>query len=179
MSEPGLLALPQLQSRILIGGFAALVLTLSAAIWAMAQPVVPATTVIDAMKLAAQLLLIPGLCLLAGVQFAASWRFGHRDDNAGSPETASQLLDIALRYNRNTLEQGFLAATAWLGLAASHPERALVVLPVLAALFGFGRITFWLGYAMAPWARSFGFVLTHMPTAAVLLVLAAGMVISW
>lgn len=179
MSGTSLLSLPQLQSRILVGGIPALVLTIAAAFWAMAQPVVPAMTVVDALTLAVQLLLVPALCLLAGVQFAASWRFGHRADNDGDPQTASRPLEIALRYNRNTLEQGFLAALGWLGLAASHPERAPVVLPVLAALFGLGRITFWLGYARVPWARSFGFVLTQLPTAAVLLVLAAGLLTSW
>ena len=42
----------------------------------------------------------------------------------------------------------------------------LGLIPVLAVLFGFGRLAFWIGYLMTPWGRAFGFGLTFYPTVA-------------
>lgn len=145
---------------------------LGALSWITGKGPDPSASTDQALILALRWLLVPALCLWAGIQFAAFWRFTHRDDNPGNPETTSHALDIALRYNRNTLEQCFLAGVAWLALAAAFPGWSVTAVPVLAILFGLGRTTFWLGYLWAPWARSFGFVLTFLPTVAVLLMLA-------
>ena len=83
--------------------------------------------------------------LLAGVQVAAGRGF-HPDAIDGTPTPRSHALEIALRYNRNTVEQTLLAAIAWLGLAVSVPHAALAFIPAMAALFVVGRITFWIGY---------------------------------
>ena len=110
-------------------------------------------------------LLAPGCTLLAGVQVAAGRGF-HADAIDGTPTPASHALEIALRYNRNTVEQTLLAAIAWLGLAVSAPHAALAFIPAMAVLFVVGRITFWIGYLVYPIARAFGMVSTALPTIA-------------
>ena len=130
-----------------------------------------ATTVPQADDLATRLafavrwLLAPGCTLLAGVQVAAGRGF-HPDAIDGTPTPKSHALEIALRYNRNTVEQTLLAAIAWLGLAVSVPHESLAVVPAMAALFVVGRIAFWIGYLAYPVARAFGMVLTALPTIA-------------
>ena len=130
-----------------------------------------ATTVPDADDLATRLpfavrwLLAPGCALLAGVQVAAGRGF-HPDAIDGTPTPKSHVLEIALRYNRNTVEQALLAAIAWLGLAASVPHAALAFVPAMGCMFVAGRITFWIGYLVSPTARAFGMVLTALPTIA-------------
>ena len=110
-------------------------------------------------------LLAPGCMLLAGVQVAAGRGF-HPDAIDGTPTPRSHALEIALRYNCNTVEQTLLAAIAWLGLAASASHAALAFIPAMAALFVVGRVTFWIGYLAYPIARAFGMVLTALPTIA-------------
>jgi hypothetical protein len=112
---------------------------------------------------AARWLLAPGCTLLAGIQFAASRGF-HPDAIDGTRTPRSHGLEIALRYNLNTLEQTVLAAIAWLGLAVGVPHAALAFIPAMAALFVVGRATFWIGYLILPTARAFGMVMTALPT---------------
>jgi MAPEG family protein len=116
---------------------------------------------------AARWLLLPGLTLLAGVGFVANRRFFTADGIDGSPSPQSRSLDVALRYNRNTLEQVVLAAIGWAGLALALPHDRLNLIAGLAVLFTIGRALFWAGYLAAPWARALGFGLTFYPTVAV------------
>ena len=44
------------------------------------------------------------------------------------------------------------------------PLDRLVLIPAMAALFGVGRIAFWIGYLVYPIGRAFGMVLTVAPT---------------
>ena len=113
----------------------------------------------------ARWLLAPGCMLLAGIQVAAGRGF-HADAIDGTRTPKSHALEIALRYNRNTVEQTLLAVIAWLGLAASVPHAALAFVPAMACLFVVGRIAFWIGYLLYPIARAFGMVLTALPTIA-------------
>ena len=129
----------------------------------------PAVSQAETLSLAARWLTAPGLCLLAGIGFTANRRFLNPKAIDGDQPPGDRGFEINLRYSQNTLEQTVLAAIAWLGLAATAPSRAAVLLPALAALFAAGRLTFWLGYLYAPWARAFGLGLTFYPTAAILL----------
>ena len=117
------------------------------------------------LALAARWLLAPGCTLLAGVQVAAGRGFSP-DAIDGTPTPKSHLLEITLRYNRNTVEQMLLAAIAWLGLALAVPHAALALIPAMAGLFVAGRLLFWIGYLVLPIARAFGMVLTALPTLA-------------
>jgi hypothetical protein len=128
----------------------------------------PAVPEAEAIRLALHWLVVPGLCLLAGIGFTANRRFLTPGAIDGGRQPDDPILEINLRYNQNTLEQTVLAAIAWLGLAAAAADRAAVLLPVLALLFAVGRATFWAGYVYAPWARAFGLALTFYPTAAIL-----------
>jgi hypothetical protein len=108
-------------------------------------------------------LLLPGLTLLAGVQIAGR-RGWVPDAINGARDTGVHGFEINLRYNANTVEQVTLAAIAWGGLALALPQSRLVLIPAMATLFFFGRIAFWIGYLINPLARSFGMVLTALPT---------------
>jgi hypothetical protein len=123
----------------------------------------PADELAPRLAFALRWLLIPGLALLAGVQLAGRRGFmpGAID---GSRTPPSHSFEINLRYNQNTLEQAVLAALAWTNLAIVLPHAQLVLIPAMACLFGFGRITFWIGYLLYPMARAFGMVLTALPT---------------
>ena len=126
----------------------------------------------DRLALAAQWMLVPGLCLLVGVGVTANRRFLSGQAIDGGPPTPGSAFDINLRYNLNTLEQAVLAAVAWSGLALTLRPENLSLIPALAGLFAVGRIAFWIGYLFAPWARAFGLGLTFYPTAAALVWLA-------
>lgn len=114
---------------------------------------------------AASWLTVPGVALLAGVIGAAGRGF-HADAIEGTRTPASHALEINLRYNQNTVEQAVLAAIAWGALAVTLPRAQLWLIPAMAAAFGLGRLTFWIGYLIHPMGRAFGMVLTALPTVA-------------
>ena len=124
---------------------------------------IPADDPAQRLAYAAQWLLVPGLTLLAGV-FGASRRGFYADAIEGTRTPSSHSLEINLRYNQNTVEQTILAAIAWAGLSQKLPHDDLVFIPAMAALFFAGRVTFWIGYALHPMARTFGMTLTVVPT---------------
>jgi hypothetical protein len=126
----------------------------------------------ERLALAWRWMLAPALTLLAGIGLTANRRFFSPQQIDGGEAPAGSAFDINLRYNRNTLEQTVLAAVAWSGLALTLRPQDLSLIPALAGLFVAGRITFWLGYLYAPWARAFGLGLTFYPTAVALVWLA-------
>lgn len=117
-------------------------------------------------------LLVPALCLLVGMGAMANHRFFDDEAIDGTRGPREHALEINLRYNLNTLEQGALAAVAWTGLALDLPHDRLGLIGVLAIIFALGRVLFWSGYLIAPWARAIGFGLTFYPTAVALVWLA-------
>jgi hypothetical protein len=120
-------------------------------------------------------MLVPGLCLLAGIGVTANQRFLRSRFIDGDKPAASDkpgFMEINLRYNTNTLEQTVLAAIAWTGLALELRPQDLGLIPAMAGLFAAGRAAFWAGYLFAPWARAFGLGLTAYPTFAALIWLA-------
>src|SRR5579884_1520105 len=127
----------------------------------------------DRLAYAAHWLLAPALCLLAGVGMTGNRRFLSKDAIDGAREGLGWAMEVNLRYNQNTLEQTVLAAVAWSGLALTLAPQDLRVIPALAALFVVGRLAFWIGYLLAPWARAFGMGLTFYPTVASLIWLVA------
>ena len=124
---------------------------------------------IDGLLIALKWLVLPALALLASLLSTAIYRFTHDIAIDGRPDGVSQRFDILLRNNRNTLEQLVLTLIAWAGLATAMPERAAIAFPVLAMLFVMGRISFLAGYLFTPCARAFGFVLTFVPNALILM----------
>lgn len=123
----------------------------------------------DRLAYAARWLLGPGLCLLAGIGMTGNRRFFSKDAIDGARADLGWAMEVNLRYNQNTLEQTVLAAIAWSGLALTLAPQDLRVIPALAGLFVVGRIAFWIGYLLAPWARAFGLGLTFYPTVASLI----------
>lgn len=121
---------------------------------------------------AARWMLLPAVCLLAGV-LGTSTRRGFIPgaiDGTRTPENRS--LEINLRYNQNTLEQTVLACIAWACLAVLLPSTHLALIPAMATLFAIGRAAFWIGYLIHPMGRAFGMALTAFPTIAAYVMLA-------
>ncbi len=134
------------------------------------------TSPFGGLLIALKWLVLPALTLLASLLGTAFYRFTHGSAIDGRPLEVGHVLDILLRNNRNTLEQLALALIAWTGLSIAMPGRAAIAFPVLAMLFVLGRISFFVGYLIIPWARAFGFVLTFVPNAAILMWLALRLV---
>jgi len=120
-------------------------------------------------------LLLPGLALFFGVGLVANQRFFVADAIDGGP-SESRLIQVALRYNTNTVEQCLLAAIAWLGLALALSHEQLKLVPAMAISFLLGRILFFIGYLIAPAGRALGLGLTAYPTFAALIWLAWRMI---
>ena len=116
-------------------------------------------------------MLLPGLALLFGIGLVANQRFFAADAIDGGP-SESRLIQIALRYNLNTLEQVALAAIAWFGLALTLPHDQLKLVPAMAISFLVGRVLFFVGYLIAPTGRALGLGLTAYPSFAALIWLA-------
>src|SRR5882672_4123048 len=128
-----------------------------------AAAALPSEDTASRLAYAARWLLLPGVTLMMGIMAAARRGF-IRGAIEGTRTPDHYGLEITLRYNQNTLEQTVLAAIAWIGLALALPRDQLNVIPAMAYLFFFGRITFWIGYRLHPLARAFGMVLTALPT---------------
>jgi hypothetical protein len=116
-------------------------------------------------------LLLPGLALLLGIGLVANQRFFVADAIDGGP-SQNRLIQIALRYNTNTVEQTILAAIAWFGLSLALSHDVLKLIPAMAISFLVGRILFFAGYLIAPVGRALGLGLTAYPTFAALVWLA-------
>ncbi len=130
-----------------------------------AHVAIPADDPASRLAYVAHWLILPGLTLLAGI-IAAGRRGLIAGAIDGTHTPANHGLEINLRYNQNTLGQAVLAAIAWGAMAPILPRDALVLIAMMAFLFAFGRIAFWIGYLLHPLARAFGMVLTALPTIA-------------
>jgi len=146
-------------------GFPVIFLVWDHAAQLSARVTVPADNAASRLAYAAHWLILPGLTLLAGI-VAAGRRGFIADAIDGTRTPANHGLEINLRYNQNTLEQTVLVAIAWGAMAPLLPRDELVLIPAMAFLFAFGRITFWIGYLLHPLGRAFGMVLTAAPTLA-------------
>ena len=160
------------QILVILGMLAAILVVIVVAEHALGGGGAPAVATVDRLALAGRWLLVPGLCLLAGIATTANQRFVREYFIDGQRPTRPGFMEINLRYNTNTLEQTVLAAIAWTGLALELRPQDLGLIPALAGLFAAGRAAFWLGYLYAPWARAFGLGLTFYPTIAALIWLA-------
>ncbi|HEX3365808.1 hypothetical protein [Phenylobacterium sp.] len=164
------------QLLIALGMVAAVAVCLLAARHAMGRHSAAGMATADRLALAWRWLLVPGLCLLAGIGSTANQRFLRADAIDGGAAKGPGFLEINLRYNTNTLEQTVLAVIAWTGLALNLAPQNLGLIPTLAGLFAAGRVAFWIGYLYAPWARAFGLGLTAYPTFFVLAWLAVRLI---
>jgi hypothetical protein len=161
------------QVLIIIGMLAAVVTMVAVGAHALGAHDPAPMSSADRLALAWRWMLVPGLCLLAGIGTTANQRFLRADFIDGQRPSAPGFMEINLRYNQNTLEQAVLAAVAWTGLALQLRPQDLSLIPALAGLFAVGRAAFWIGYLFAPWARAFGLGLTFYPTVAALVWLAS------
>jgi hypothetical protein len=157
------------QLFVVLGAASALAISVATASLALGRGQPGDLETAERLAVAVRFLLIPGLCLLVGVAGMGNHRFFSPAAIDGGRTGDTHAAEINLRYNTNTLEQTVLAAIAWTGLSITLRAEDLPLIPALAVLFGVGRIAFWIGYLMAPWARAFGFGLTAYPTFAALI----------
>jgi len=131
-----------LRKRILIvlGVLAAAAVCLVVASRALAGHDLAPVGVADRLALAWRWLLVPGLCLLAGVGMTANQRFLRADAIDGGRPAGAGFFEINLRYNTNTAEQAVLAAVAWTGLALELPPGALGLIPALLQTVWYGPV---------------------------------------
>ena len=86
-------------------------------------------------------------------------------------KAAADTLEVHRRFLTNTIEQYVINGPALLMLSLYLTPHQLKIIPLLVDLFVFGRITFLYGYldpAKERSSRSFGFVMTFLPTGLVL-----------
>ncbi len=151
---------------------AASAIGLGVAFWPFAYPRIDA--IADRLRYAIRCDLFVAAWLVPMIAAIATLRFGSPADIGGSGlSEATPPVRRARAVLENTLEQIVLAMPLHLGLALLLPLRCIVVVPILAALFGLGRACFWAGYARGAAARAFGFGLTFYPAVAGYLVAAA------
>ena len=104
--------------------------------------------------------------ILKRIQYDAHDPLKQLEDKA-----AADTLEVHRRFLSNTIEQYVINGPALLMLSLYLAPRQLKVIPLLVDLFVFGRITFLYGYldpAKERSSRSFGFVMTFLPTGLVL-----------
>ena len=110
--------------------------------------------------------------LLVSVARLAKHRFftpADIDAAAGSSETSTaRVLQSLLQ---NTLEQSVLAIAVYGAWFALGPAEARLLPLLCVALFGLGRLLFFVGYERGAVTRALGFALTFYPTVALFILL--------
>ncbi|QPH55787.1 MAPEG family protein [Pontivivens ytuae] len=110
--------------------------------------------------------LVPVLVLLAMILAIAGTRPLFADVIDGNDR--ADRLAVHIRIQRNTLEQGMLLIVGLLVFATLARPGELGAIPALAVMFVVFRLCFWIGYAIRPHFRTFGFVGTFYPNIALL-----------
>lgn len=97
------------------------------------------------------------VCLLAGVRWVSSTRYGSAHDNPGSAYSRpSAKLAVPLAYLQNTLEQSFITIVAMTALSTVEGEAPMAYVSASIPLFAIGRVTFARGYPKGAGGRAFG-----------------------
>jgi len=126
-------------------------------------PLFPAPEGVSALQarlaFAARLSLWPALVLFAMVIGVMAVRgltqaFNPIDD------TESRAYRVAQRVLSNSVEQTLVFLPALLALSTLVPLTSLGILPLATALFVVGRLLFWAGYFIHPYARAPGMAMT-------------------
>ncbi len=122
---------------------------------------------VDRLTLGIRCAVVLQLPLIVGILVVAQQRFWSPRHADGSAPEIGSTLEINRRFLTNTLEQSVLATVGLVALAMTVPAERLGLVPALTALFLAGRVLFWVGYLINPYARAFGLVLTFGPTVGV------------
>ncbi len=119
----------------------------------------------DRIAFALQSDLVIFLWLAGCVRAVSKGRFLSPVDIGGSASgPPSTVLKVRAAVLQNSLEQTVLAVGAHLTLATVLRGAELRVIPLLVALYLFGRVTFAWGYARRPVGRAFGMAVTGVAT---------------
>ena len=121
-------------------------------------------TALDRIVLGLRWTAVLQLPLIIGILTVGQQRFWLPEYADGSAPDVGSPLEINKRYLTNTVEQTLLATVGMLALSITVPVTDMNFVPALAILFVLGRISFWVGYHINPYARAFGLVLTFAPT---------------
>ena len=133
-----------------------------------------AATTADRLAFAARLIAWPAMLLLVMVAATSGSRvLGNLYDPIADGET--RLYRVSQKVLTNSVEQIAVFAPLMLAAATVVPADRLGVLTAATMLYVLGRVVFWIGYLIHPYARAPGMVMTAAPSAglAVYLVLTA------
>ncbi|WP_448189246.1 MAPEG family protein [Azospirillum sp. sgz301742] len=111
------------------------------------------------LALAARLSVWPALVLFAMVAGVMAVRGRTRAFNP-IEDTESRAYRVVQRVLSNSVEQTVIFLPALLALSTLLPVPDLGILPLATALFVVGRLLFWAGYAVHPYARAPGMAMT-------------------
>ncbi len=158
-----------LQKQTIVGMIAAAVLCglIGSALWYGADGTLFVTAdryidTSDRLAYVAKWSMVPAIFLMMGVGMIANKRFFTDDiDPLAGPNDRE--LQIWQRYTQNTLEQGFLLIVGFAAFAHITYPYWLRLIPIIAILFGIGRILFIIGYLIKPTFRATGFGMTFYP----------------
>ena len=120
--------------------------------------------------------IIPAIVLMIAIRYVARIRFSSTLDNRGSAFSApSPRLAVPAAFLQNTLEQTMLWTLSSIALAATGSPSAMAYISAGMVLFVAGRIAFFISYSAGAGARSFGMVMTMIPTTGAI----AWVLVSW
>lgn len=166
-----LLSFNQQQQIVFRGVISAFIFSLTFVLigyYVIALPLPPFNTAESRLIFALRCQIFPLLMLFAGIVAVGNGRFSSAAINPLA-NAESEAMRIHLRYLSNTLEQFVLFFVGSLILSTFLDAYSIKLIPILATLFVFGRIAFWIGYLKDPLDRAFGQGVTLYPTIAVLI----------
>lgn len=135
----------------------------TAALFVLLVPLMPAPEGVVALQarlaLAARLSLGPALVLFAMVVGVMVVR-GRTQAFNPIEDTESRAYRVAQRALSNTVEQTLIFLPALMALSTLLPVASLGVPALATALFVAGRLLFWAGYFVHPYARAPGMAMT-------------------
>ena len=119
---------------------------------------------ISGLLLAAQVNVVPALCLLVAIRMVSQMRFFSKADIHGlAYGQPSRLMAPRIAFLQNTTEQAALLAIANFAVSTLGNKHVMGYMIGSALLFVAGRVLFWIGYEGGAKARAFGMVMTMAP----------------
>lgn len=161
------LAFEEEQKGVVTNGL--LAMFLSALVLMMTSAVLPQAfklpgDPVSGLILAAQVNVVPALCLLIAIRMVSQMRFFSKADIQGAAYSQpSRLMAPRIAFLQNTMEQAALLAIANFAVSTLGNKYVMGYMIGSAILFGIGRVLFWISYEAGARARAFGMVMTMAP----------------
>lgn len=168
MLEKKPIELADVEAHIVRDTVAAFLLTTLIGLWSywlLPQYMTMPSTVTQSLVFSLQWLLLPSLILAVAILMVSWGRRQSVSDSLGSAHSVpSKALAVKVSFLQNTLEQSVLLFGGVLIAATVLSGTMLTAIPAVVLTFMLGRIFFYIGYRHHPLQRTFGMVLTILPT---------------